>query len=143
MVLIRQQRMKRGRTCVFPIISIILFRVDRCCQDANTKSSNGAGARESGANGKGAKETMLMLSQAADYHEEDHPDISAYLRSLDPSAASTATGATADADADNAVSRVDAYTSSQADALIEETQRVMAEAAARGEDPEAALKEIV
>lgn len=126
-------RTKRARTCV-----TLVFYHRYGCKHLRSPNLRGR-IRCHVVSLRGDEIDQSLTRQAADYHEEDHPEITAYLRTLGQLAGSGPQSG----ELDEAASRVDAYTSSQADALIEETQRVMAEAAARGEDPEAALREIV
>lgn len=98
-------------------------------------------------------------SQAADFLEEDHPDIAIYLRSLssststtsDPSAPLIGTVRTIDAVEDSEMDgqgapsalAVDNYAQEQASTLMAETQLIMEEAERTGENPDEKLREVV
>ena len=79
--------------------------------------------------------------QAADMLEEDHPDIADYLRSLSNNADHVLPSDAAEPQISQHA--VDSYTSNQTSELIEESQRIMAEAERDGVDPDERLKELV
>lgn len=93
--------------------------------------------------------------QAADFLEEDHPDIAIYLRSLAsssimappaPPAPFVGSVRTIDAIDDSVPASalaVDNYAQEQASSLMVEAQRIMEEAERTGEDPDAKLREVV
>lgn len=90
------------------------------------------------------------MEQAADALEEDHPEISSYLRSLtDPTSTTTSNSQTQDLTNPNATEvdvsalAVDEYTSQQTSSLLEDTKRIMEEAERDGTDPDERLREVV
>ncbi|WVR05281.1 hypothetical protein IAU60_002293 [Kwoniella sp. DSM 27419] len=85
---------------------------------------------------------------AADSLEEDQPEITAWLQSLNPQSASAGadvTGAEGEGEGAGQISQLalDNFTSEQSSALMVEAQRIMAECAETGEDPDERLRAVV
>ncbi|WVW83111.1 hypothetical protein I302_105129 [Kwoniella bestiolae CBS 10118] len=85
---------------------------------------------------------------AADQLAEDHPEISSYLQSLlPPDQQQALQGAEAEQEiiGDSSISQLalENFTSSQSEQLMAQAQRIMAECAERGEDPDEKLRELV
>jgi hypothetical protein len=84
---------------------------------------------------------MSSCAQAADFLEEEHPEISAYLRTLLPS--STSAPLSIEDNAQPSALAMDTYASQQTSTLLQETQRIMQEAEVTGENPDEKLREVV
>lgn len=91
---------------------------------------------------------LELILQAADFIEDDHPEIAQYLRSLLPSSTTISDPSTAapvaqiDGSGPSALA-IDNYAQDQASSLLQETQRIMREAEQTGENPDEKLREVV
>jgi hypothetical protein len=83
------------------------------------------------------------VEKAAEFLEEDHPEITEYLRSLlpeqDQPTQPLPTGQTPEVSA----LAVDNYANEQTTVLMEETRRIMEESERDGTDPDERLREVV
>jgi len=85
---------------------------------------------------------LQLTSQPAQALEDEHPQISSYLYSLDPSAPQPQT-TTEEEEGPISALAVDNYTSTQTTNLLEETKRIMEESERDGTDPDERLREVV
>jgi hypothetical protein len=89
---------------------------------------------------------VTLTHQPAQALEEEHPQISTYLHSLDPNSQSTinpANPTTSTEEGPISALAVETYTSHQTTNLLEETKRIMEASERDGTDPDEQLREVV